>query len=180
LDNRDILLDDLDARAQINGAIMRYARGVDRCDREMILSAFHSDGWDDHGVFSGPAEAFADWVIPLHRGFVSTAHYVTNVHIEVSGATARSEAYVIATLRYEQDGELYDLLGCGRYLDCFERRDGKWLIAHRLAMSDWSRVDRVDAQYTGELTKVLKKGTQDVDDPSVAHFQGVQPERRRA
>jgi hypothetical protein len=174
----DKLLQELDAHKQINEVIIRYARAVDRCDRELLLSTFHPDGWDDHGVFSGPAAAFADWVIQLHQSMVWTSHYVTNTFIEIDGDMARSETYVIANLRYLQDAQLYDLVGCGRYFDRFERRNGKWLIAHRHAIGDWNRVDRVEAQFEGELTKQLEKGKRGRDDPSYGHFLGARPERR--
>jgi SnoaL-like domain len=176
--DKDELLYELDAHKQIQAVIIRAARGYDRCDRELIRSAYHPDAWDDHGVFSGPVEAFVDWVIPLHQALVWTSHYVTNIHIELDGDMARCESYVIANLRYEQDGALHDLLGCGRYFDRFERRNGKWLIAHRHAIGDWNRVDRVDAQFEGELVKLLETGKRGKDDPSYAHFAGARPERR--
>ena len=178
MSNQEALLHELDAHRQIHAAITHFARGVDRCDREMILSAFHPDGWDDHGVFSGPAEAFADWVIPVHRSMVWTAHYNTNVDIELDGDTARSETYVIANLRYQENGSLCDLFGCGRYFDRFERRDGKWLIAHRHAISDWNRVDKVEQQASGPVVDLLDRGRRDTNDPGYAHFAGTRPERR--
>jgi len=173
------LLFELDAHKQIQEVIVRYARAVDRCDRELILSAFHPDGWDDHGVFSGSATDFADWVIDLHLGLVWTSHYVTNIHIKLEGMTARVETYVISNLRYEEDGTLFDLFGCGRYFDRFECREGKWLIAHRHAISDWNRVDAVDRQASGPLTDLLERGKRQKDDPSYAHFRGARPERRK-
>jgi hypothetical protein len=32
---------------------MRYSRGIDRLDRDMLLSAYHPDAIDDHGMFVG-------------------------------------------------------------------------------------------------------------------------------
>ena len=40
-------------REQIRQCLHRYARGVDRFDRELILSAFHPDALDEHGKFVG-------------------------------------------------------------------------------------------------------------------------------
>jgi hypothetical protein len=40
---------------------VRCCRGVDRMDRELLLSAYHSDAVDDHGMFVGGPEAFADY-----------------------------------------------------------------------------------------------------------------------
>src|SRR3569833_1173285 len=41
------------ARLGIHDASMRYARGCDRRDDELILSAFHADAVIDYGVFKG-------------------------------------------------------------------------------------------------------------------------------
>jgi len=179
MSNTANLIFELDAHKQIQEVIVRYARAVDRCDRELIMSTFHPDGWDDHGVFSGTPEDFADWVIDVHLGLVWTSHYVTNMHIQLEGTTARVESYVIANLRYEEDGKLFDLFGCGRYLDRFEYRDNKWLIAHRHAITDWNRVDPVEQQASGPITDFLERGKRRTDDPSYAHFSGARPERRK-
>jgi hypothetical protein len=42
-------------RAQIHDALMRYCRGVDRGDGELVMSALHPDATLDLG--RGPAEA---------------------------------------------------------------------------------------------------------------------------
>ena len=40
-------------RQQIHDCILRYCSGVDRFDREMLLSVYHPDAMDDHGAFVG-------------------------------------------------------------------------------------------------------------------------------
>ena len=57
-------------REAIRDCIARYARGVDRFDRELILSAFHPDAIDEHGKFVGTRDGFADWALNQH----STSH----------------------------------------------------------------------------------------------------------
>ena len=47
-------------RQAIHDVILRYCRGVDRMDRELLLAAYHSDAIDDHGLFVGGPAAFAD------------------------------------------------------------------------------------------------------------------------
>jgi hypothetical protein len=42
---------------------MTYSRGIDRLDRELLMSVYHEDAIDDHGVFVGNREEFADWAI---------------------------------------------------------------------------------------------------------------------
>jgi hypothetical protein len=36
---------------------MRYSRAIDRLDRELLLSVYHEDAVDDHGVFVGTASS---------------------------------------------------------------------------------------------------------------------------
>lgn len=50
-------------RQEIHDCLLRYTRGVDRHDRELMLSAYHSDAYDDHGVAQGVARDFGDWAI---------------------------------------------------------------------------------------------------------------------
>lgn len=179
-DHITAIVKELDARRQIQEAMVSYARGVDRCDPDLIRAAFHPDGWDDHGSFAGPVEGFIDWVMKLHlEGFTWTSHEITNSHIEFSGDTARGETYVIATLRFEQEGETFDLVGHGRYLDLFEERDGRWKILKRRAVVDATRTEPVrdyaehatDMQGGGDtLVDELTTGTRDANDPSYAHF----------
>jgi len=45
------------AAEAIRQAALRYCRGVDRLDPELMLSAYHDGATDDHGIFSGPAAA---------------------------------------------------------------------------------------------------------------------------
>ena len=136
----------------------------------MTLSAYHPDAWDDHGSFSGPVADFVEWVMPMLAGFVWTQHYITNTYIELDGDKANVETAVQVLMRYAQDGKLFDLLGCGRYLDRFECRDGAWKIVKRVTTGDFNRINEVTAQMEGDLVKKLKQGTRDRDDPSFALF----------
>ena len=48
---------------EIKKVAHRFARGLDRADKDMIQSCFHPDGTDDHGIFQGSASDFCDWVM---------------------------------------------------------------------------------------------------------------------
>ena len=56
----------LQDRQEIHNCIIRYSRGVDRLDRELLLSVYHPDAIDDHGMFVGGPEEFADWALAMH------------------------------------------------------------------------------------------------------------------
>lgn len=169
-----------DARSQIYDAIMRWARGVDRNDRELIRSAFHPDGWDEHGAFAGSPADFADWVVELHlTGYLGTTHDMLNHYVELHGSTAKAETCASVALRFEHQGKPYEIIGRSRFLDDLEERDGVWRILRRQLVLDHSRVveapDR-SAELVGpdaggpDLVRNMLPGSRDTTDPSYAHF----------
>jgi hypothetical protein len=148
--------DDGLARQEINDILLRYCRGIDRRDRELIRSAYHRDSHDDHGNFRGSGWDFADWAIGLlGRRDQVTTHLISNVLIEVTGATARSECYFVGVhVLGGPDGARTQEFH-GRYLDRFERRDGRWGITRRLVVHDWNETRLIvpvqsadDARFT--------------------------------
>lgn len=169
-----------DARCQIYDAIMRWARGVDRNDPELIRSAFHPDGWDDHGAFAGTAADFADWVVHLHlTTYLGTTHYMLNHYVELHGSTAKAETCAAVALRVEHQGKPYEILGRGRFLDNLEERDGVWRILRRQLVLDHARVADATDQTAAlfgpdagslELVRNMLPGARDTSDPSYAHF----------
>jgi hypothetical protein len=88
---------------------------------------------------------------------------------------AAVESYVQAIMRFERDGELFDISGCGRYLDRFERRGGAWKIAHRQVVADWNRIDRVSERMDPAVTDALTQGTRSRNDPSYGYFSTIAP-----
>jgi hypothetical protein len=107
-------------------------------DADLVRSAYHDDGYDDHGdYFRGGVDDYLRWVMPvLANRFTSTMHTLSNITIEVDGNTARSESYLIAYHVSAGTGALR-VFGA-RYLDRFARRDGVgWRIAHRTLVSEW-------------------------------------------
>lgn len=166
-----VLLAELDARRQIHDALQRLARGIDRNDREAILSAYHPGAYDDHGEYKGSPEGFADYVDAFHRErYVGTTHFLGNELIVVAGDKAVSETYVLAILRFENEGKLFDFSGHGRYLDRWECREGEWRITERLTMVDADRIDPVDMRAEGPLTQTLAWGKASRDDASYRYL----------
>jgi hypothetical protein len=158
----------LDERA-IERVLHRYARSIDRADRDGIVSVFHPDAIDHHGGMDGTPQELAAYAIDsVHSRYLASAHYLTNITVDVVGDVAQSEAYFIGMhLRGEDSGEdpghqVIDWMG-GRYLDRFERRDGEWRIAERTVVQDWDneqQVRRVDRWRGG----VFKQGMRFPDD----------------
>lgn len=122
-------------RQDILDCLTRYCRGVDRFDRELLLSAYHPDATDDHGVFVGSPLQFVDWVFNVHGTWQKrTNHVIANHTCEISGDVAHAETYCIYFGNNRDDS--IDVVG-NRYIDRLERRDGAWRIADRVCMVEW-------------------------------------------
>jgi SnoaL-like domain len=117
---------------------MRYCRGVDRADEDLINSAFHADAIDDHGT-PRPATKLARGVATGRQR--QLMHFTGNVLIELDGDTAFVESYFISFSPHDEDGVTSTRTRAGRYLDRFERRDGEWKIAYRRVVDEWARLD---------------------------------------
>jgi hypothetical protein len=134
-------LQDLLDRQDILDCIHRYCRAVDRFDRELLISVYHPDAIDDHGMFVGGPEDFADWAFGYHSLYQKgTHHIVTNHSCDLKGDTAHTETYWLfcGINKDPQTGrEQPSTLHFGRYLDRFERRQGRWAIAARACIIEW-------------------------------------------
>lgn len=127
------------AKQACTDLVYKLARGIDRCDRDILLSVFHPDATDDHGQFKGTAVEFVDWVLPVVATMERTQHFIGNVLIDVDGNEAWGESYFIANHDMNgPDGSPIRYVVSGRYLDRFERRNGEWRIAHRGCVFDWN------------------------------------------
>jgi hypothetical protein len=130
-------LDFLKSRLEILDCVHRIARGVDRLDRDAVLSGYHADAIDDHGTFVGSPAGFVDYFFDLHsRAHVTTSHVIANHVCEINGDVAHAETYyVFASTNVDAPKET---LAGGRYVDRFERRDGRWAIAVRRCVPAWN------------------------------------------
>jgi hypothetical protein len=125
---------ELSDRQEILDCLHRYCRGVDRFDREMLLSVYHPDAVDDHGVFVGNREGFVDWALAYHAEHqLSHHHMIFNPTIDLVGDVAHSEVY---WLFFGENKVKPNTLAVGRYLDRFERRNGRWAIAERVCVAE--------------------------------------------
>lgn len=185
---------DLWDREAIRQCLHRYARGVDRFDREMILSAFHPDALDEHGKFVGTPDEFADWALRQHAGaHLSHQHCLLNHSCEIQDDTAHAETYFLFVSMNRQGDPV--TVGGGRYVDRLERRDGAWRIAARVCLRDWSQTDaRLDVDDLSAFTSTRallsaverafmnagRRPARDRSDPSYDRPLRVDPARRDA
>jgi hypothetical protein len=132
--NLEAKVRELSDHQDILDCLHRYCRGVDRFDRELLLSVYHPDALDDHGAFVGSRDEFVDWALAYHAEHqISHHHMIFNPTIELQGDVAHSEVY---WLFFGENKTKPNTLAIGRYVDRFERRDGRWAIASRVCLSE--------------------------------------------
>lgn len=130
----------LEDRESIRDCLARYSRGVDRLDRDLILSAYHPDAIDDHGKFIGSPAELADWVVALHSSaHLAHQHALFHQTCEVDGTVAHAETYFMF-VGINRDGPPISITG-GRYIDRLEKRSTGWRIYRRLCIRDWALTD---------------------------------------
>jgi hypothetical protein len=141
-------------RQAIHDCLMRYSRGVDRLDRELLLSVYHEDAIDDHGMFVGSPQEFADWVIGMHSAtHLSHQHCLFNHSCDLDGDVAHTETYYMFAAMNRQ-GVPFQMSG-GRYIDRFEKRAGRWAVAARVCVRDWAPLDeRPDLADPSTMTAI--------------------------
>ena len=150
-------------RLAIHDVIVRYCRGIDRLDEDLVRSAYWPDSNDDHGNYSGNGYEFAAYAIPrLRRSYDATHHVITNSCVYLHGEAAGAETYVHA---YHRKGDTVTLF-VGRYVDRFEQRAGEWRIADRVCVHDWSRVDPITESMPEGWSSLFVHGQRDTTDTS--------------
>ena len=119
-------------RQDIWTLLLRYARGLDRMDREMIRACYWDDAIDDHHSFVGAPDPFIDWAFRYNEEVSVVQHHgLGNHHCEIDGDDAHAETYytfIGANIHPPH------LLSIGRYIDHFQRRDGVWKMANRVTV----------------------------------------------
>lgn len=137
-------------RAAIEDCLLRYTRGIDRADPDLLRSVYWPDATDDHaGLFTGAATDYVEQAIANGPARMPTVHFNTNAFIRIDGDEAKAESYVYA-IHCDMDvgGEKKDVVVSARFLDRFEKRADEWRIAARVVTIDWFREYSDAADWT--------------------------------
>ncbi len=124
-------LQELVDRQKIWQVLQRYGRGLDRLDTELARSCYFDDAIEDHGTYVGTPDQFIEWANETTRAFLNTHHGLMNHHCELKGDDAYAETYYLFIGVAKNPPHLCSM---GRYVDHFQRRNGEWRIANRVAM----------------------------------------------
>jgi len=124
----------------INTLLMTYAENVDAARFSEAAALFeHATyrlefaGRPETVTYQGAAEVeefFAGGTRVHADGTPRTRHVVSNVIIELDGDEGRARSY--ATVFQQTDVLPLQPIAAGRYIDRFERVDGKWRFAERV------------------------------------------------
>jgi SnoaL-like domain len=123
-------------RQAILDCAVRFSRGINRRDPELLKSVFHPDAVDDHGLFVGNRDDFVSWIDTVYDRIAVTQHFVTNQTVDIEGDTAHAETYwLVANV---MKGSISVVLRGGRYIDRLERRKRTWAIVERVCLIEWN------------------------------------------
>ena len=158
-------------KQEIHDLLMKYCRGVDRGDRNLIAEVFHPDGVDDHGDFVVNASDVPDlFVAMVKRSPKGGMHFIGNILIELDGDTAYAESYFWAVKDVDRGDGSVIRIRAGRYVDRLERRGGKWQVHERVLVDEFNRIDSV-SESIGPRER-YQWGRRDRDDPVYAIRRG--------
>lgn len=167
---------ELKDRQAIHDCLMTYSRGIDRLDRELLLSVYHDDAIDDHGVFVGTPEEFVDWAFAMHRStHLSHQHCILNYTVDLQGDVAHTETYYMF-VGLNRTGTPLTMSG-GRYIDRLEKRDGRWAIAARVCVRDWAPLTEIPESLDQAAMTVVKGLSEEIKELMRT---GAQPARDRS
>jgi hypothetical protein len=118
-------------RHEIWQVMMRYGRGLDRFDRELVRSCYWDEATEDHGNWVGGVEDFIDWANMTSAYCERHHHGMQNHSCDLQGDNAYCETYYLFIgVRAEPP----HAMSIGRYVDHFQKRNGEWRIANRVCL----------------------------------------------
>jgi hypothetical protein len=160
----DLTLQLLLDQAAIYDLIVRYARGVDERDFDMVASCFAPDvrvsGWADQEFTN--RDDLIEFISGV-RYFDWTMHFFRTSAIAVSGDRATADSHAMLAHRKERPGRepiLYNV-DDAVYVERLERRDENWVIVARggepvaAAATAMPTVDDLDAPTNDERARRL-------------------------
>lgn len=160
-------MDSLTDKHKIYDVLCSYCRGLDRMDKELSYATWHSGGTAlYHDMYEGSGRGFVDWVWEAHAVMERHSHQIANHLIVVDGDSAVSETYVTVCLWTLPDPQeqQQEIIGRGRYLDQWSKREGIWAIDHREHVLDMQTIQDLRRGYVNEVS------TRDATDPSYNLF----------
>lgn len=141
-------LEAMAAKEAIREALLRYCRGIDRRDFDLMRSAYHPDAYDHHGGYNGGVDGLITWAAQRAEAIEQALHVLANVDIRLSGSTASVETYCLVYQRLAgEPAPGTQTVARARFLDRFECRRGEWRIAHRRVIHESTAIEEPGAPF---------------------------------
>jgi hypothetical protein len=143
-------------KQEIYDTLMRYCRGIDRCDPELVSSTTPENTPED-------CKAITDW---LRANTKMTMHFIGNCLIDVHGDEAESETYFISYHLVDRDGKEYLRSKAARYFHTWERSATGWISTGKTARDEWNSFVEIAERAPGAESWFY--GERSHDDPAFA------------
>ncbi|MBU6281449.1 nuclear transport factor 2 family protein [bacterium] len=131
---------------EVRDVVLRYARGVDRRDLDLVRACFEPGAPYAGSLATGTVEDALRSLADALGRWDATMHFVGNQLVELHGDRASCESYAIAFHRRERGDDSAELVVGIRYEDELARGPAGWRIARRSARALWSRGDATAPQ----------------------------------
>ena len=122
---------------------------------DRFRTVWHDDGRMMATWFQGGAD---DFIRVSREGFergVRILHFLGGCSVDVSGDRGVSQTKMTISQRGPVEGVLCDVVCTGRFVDFWERRDGRWGLVLRQPIYEKDRADPVDPAARLELDQEL-------------------------
>lgn len=131
--------EDLADHEAIRELWMRYARGVDGRDLDLVASCFLQDAAYEGALGRGGVADALRTLAGAFTRYEHTQHLLDTQSIEVSGDRATSDTHAIAYHVLAGSGGRDQYTVAVRYRDDLVRGNDGWRIARRKVTRDWER-----------------------------------------
>lgn len=113
-----------------------YCRAIDRRDFPLLRSLYHPGARECRGaIYEGDAGGFVDWAAGDAVNYELTVHRLFNSYFVIDGDFAEGEIYAEAYHR-TAGADPQEVIAGGRYLDRYQRCDGRWGFIYRTSTID--------------------------------------------
>ncbi len=132
-------------RAAIQDVLMRYFRGIDSADRELVRGCFTDDvraAYDGRTFVDGIDALMSSFLAFKNKAsgqWLATTHFMGNLsYLRLEDEVAETEAYAFAFLVRPGEPSNRVAMRSLRYLDRMRKSAGVWRICDRVHTLDWS------------------------------------------
>ena len=138
-------------RFTIRELIESWALWRDSGDWDRFATVWHDDGWMVSTWFEADASEFIARSAAGFENGRQGIHVLGGISIDLSGERAVSQTRMEIIRRASVHGVRVEVSCHGRFVDAWEKRQGRWGLVHRQPVYEMDRMTPVDATSAVEL-----------------------------